>query len=111
MKAISGDGEEGEGSNPFAKKEPKAKTKVVVVTDQDMNTSLRSDIVGLGESSAKALPHQAIAEEATQRNKSSRRSDMTASVDGAIERKLRERAQTTDPGRFRRDRYKDLSPE
>ena len=39
---------------------------------------------------------------------------MSASIDKALERKLRERAMTTeltDPRRFRRDRYKHLSPE
>lgn len=72
------------------------------MTDADLNTSLRSDIAGLGESIARGLSHKAIAEEDSNRYRSSRRSDISASVDGKMQRKIRERAKSTDPGRFRR---------
>jgi hypothetical protein len=100
-KALSGAKEEEIGYAAFEKKESKAKNKVVVVTDADMNASLRSDIAGLGDTLLKGLPHQPIVEEDTQRNKSSRRSDLSAGLVAHIERKVRERAKSTDPTRRR----------
>ena len=88
MNAISGKTEEDGSAGLFTRKESKAKAKVQVVTDSDINASLRSDIVGLGKTLTESLLHKAVAEENTNRNKSSGRSDISISVEGSIDKKL-----------------------